>query len=155
MHIIAWAGIIKHAVCQHLLHNKIQSCLWIRCPTYLRFQSLHIIIIIIIIIIFIIITIFTAKCQRCLSLMSYLLLWLLRTYSSPTDQRLSSILRRCPYHFSRLLWFLSEIDCSACMLLLMVRYFVIWTLANLLKYSISRAKSILCSCLLRSQTSHP
>ena len=35
-------------------------------------------------------------------------------------QRLSSILRRCSYNFSCLLWILSKIDCSTCILLLMV-----------------------------------
>ena len=34
--------------------------------------------------------------------------------------RLSSILRKFPYHFICLIWILSKIDCSACILLLTV-----------------------------------
>ena len=54
--------------------------------------------------------------------------WLLRSSSSPPTVRcllinlhgqwLFSILRSCPYHFNCLLWILSKIDCSACILFL-------------------------------------
>ena len=40
--------------------------------------------------------------------------WFLRSSSSP------SILRRCTYHYNCLLWILSKIDCSSCILLLMM-----------------------------------
>ena len=35
-----------------------------------------------------------------------------------SSARLSSILRSCPYHLNCLLWILSKMDCSACILLL-------------------------------------
>ena len=37
-------------------------------------------------------------------------------------QRLSSILRKCPYHFNQLLWIMFKIYCSACILLLIVLF---------------------------------
>ena len=50
--------------------------------------------------------------------------WLLRSYSSPPTVRCPLVnflwLRKSPYHLNCLLWILSKIDCSACILLLMV-----------------------------------